>query len=49
LGDIGIDRRIILKLLLKKYVVRMWTGIHLAQNTAQWRAVVNTVMNLQVI
>jgi hypothetical protein len=46
LGDPGIDGRIILKLVLKK-----WDGmdrIELSQDTDRWRAVVNAVMNLRV-
>jgi hypothetical protein len=27
LGDIGIDERIILKRILKKYLMGMWTGV----------------------
>ena len=43
LGDPVVDGRIILKCLIKKQVMRA-DSIHLAQ----WRAVVNTVMNLRV-
>jgi hypothetical protein len=42
--DIGVDKRIILE------VIR-WEGVylmHLAQDRDQWRAVVNTVINLRV-
>jgi transposase len=47
LGDPGVDGRIILKLIFKK-----WDGgmdwIELAQDRGRWRAVVNAVMNLRV-
>jgi hypothetical protein len=47
LGDPGVDGRIILKWIFKK-----WDGgmdwIELAQDRNRWRAVVNAVMNLRV-
>jgi hypothetical protein len=47
LGDPGVDGRIILKWILKK-----WDGvmdwIELTQDRDRWRAVVNAVMNLGV-
>jgi hypothetical protein len=47
LGDPGVDGRIILKWIFKK-----WDGgmgwIRLAQGKDSWRAVVNAVMNLRV-
>jgi hypothetical protein len=47
LGDPGIDRRIILKRIFKK-----WNGdmdwVELAQDREMWRAVVNAVVNFQV-
>jgi hypothetical protein len=47
LGDLGIDRRITLKWILKKHVKGVdW--IHLAQDRDQWLALVNTVIKLWV-
>jgi hypothetical protein len=47
LGDTGVDGRIILKLIFKK-----WDGgidwIELSQDRDRWRALVNAVMNLRV-
>jgi hypothetical protein len=46
-GDVGEDGRIILEGIIQKYE---WEGVdwvHLAQDRDQWRAVVNTVMNLR--
>jgi hypothetical protein len=47
LGDPGVDGRIILKLIFKK-----WDGgmncIELAQDRDRWRALVNAVLNLRV-
>jgi hypothetical protein len=50
LEDPGVDERIILKWIFKK-----WDGgrgvdwIHVAQDSDRWRALVNTVMNLWVL
>jgi hypothetical protein len=47
LEDLGLDGRIILKWILKKWVGGMdW--IDLAQDRDRWRALVNAVMNLRV-
>jgi hypothetical protein len=47
LGDPGIDGKIILKLIFKKWEGGMdW--IELAQDRDRWRALVNVVMNPQV-
>jgi hypothetical protein len=47
LGDTGVDRRIILKWIFKKWAGGMdW--IELAQDRDRWRALVNAVMNLRV-
>jgi hypothetical protein len=47
LGGPGIDGKIILKWIFKKWDVGMdW--IELAQDTDKWRTLVNAVMNLRV-
>jgi hypothetical protein len=43
LGNLDVDGRIILKLILRKWSRRMSIVIHLARNKDQWRAFVNTV------
>jgi hypothetical protein len=47
LEDLGIGVRIILEWILGKFG-RKVDWIHLAQDRDQWRAVVDTVMNLRV-
>jgi hypothetical protein len=47
LGDPGVDGRIILKWICKKWEGRM-NWIELAQDRDRWRAVVNAVLNLWV-
>jgi hypothetical protein len=41
-GDPGVDGRIILRWIFRKWVVGIWTGL------GRWRALVNAVMNLWV-
>jgi hypothetical protein len=47
LGDPGVDGRIILKWIFKKWDGSMG-GIVLAQHRGRWRGLVNEVMNLWV-
>jgi hypothetical protein len=47
LGDPGVDGRIILKWIFKKWDGRKY-WIELAQDRDRWRALVNAVMNLWV-
>jgi hypothetical protein len=47
LGDPGVDGRIILKWIFKKWDGSM-NWIDLAQDRDRWRALVNAVMNLRV-
>jgi hypothetical protein len=48
LEDQGVDGRIILKLIFKKWDGEGMDWIDMAQDWDRWRAVVNAVMNLQV-
>jgi hypothetical protein len=45
-GDSGVDGRIILGWIFRKWDVWVWTG--LAQDRDRWRAIVNAIMNLRV-
>jgi hypothetical protein len=46
LEELGVDGKILLKWVFGKWVGLDWTDV--AQDRGKWRAVVNTVMNLQV-
>jgi hypothetical protein len=48
LEDPGLDGRIILKLIFRKWDVWSMDWIELAQDRFRWRALVNAVMNLRV-
>ena len=48
MGDPGIDGRITLRWIFRKWAVWVMYWIELAQDRDSWRAVVNAVMNLQV-
>ena len=48
LGDPGVDGRIILRRIFRKWDVGGMKWIELAQVRDKWRAVVNAVMNLRV-
>jgi hypothetical protein len=47
LEDLGVDGRIVLRWILRKWVGGMY-WIDLAQDRSTWRALINTVMNLRV-
>jgi len=46
--DLGVDGKIILEWILEKSGGENVDWIHVAQYRDQWRAVVNTIMNLRV-
>jgi len=48
LEDPGIDGRIILRLIFRKWDVGVWIWIELAQDRDRWRTLVNKVMNRRV-
>jgi hypothetical protein len=45
---LGVDGRIIIRMILREIAWEDVDWIHLAQDRDQWRAVVNTVMNVRV-
>jgi hypothetical protein len=48
-GDPGIDGKIILRWILKKWDVGVWMDwIELAQDRDRWQALVNAIMNFRV-
>jgi hypothetical protein len=47
LGDTGIDGKIILRWIFRKWDVGVWTGLSWPR-TDRWRALVNAVMNFRV-
>jgi len=47
LGDPGVDGRMILRWIFRKWNVWVWTG-SLAQDRDRWWALVTAVMNLRV-
>ena len=48
LGDQGVDGRIILRWIFRKWDVGGVDWIKLAQGTDRWQALVNAIMNLRV-
>jgi hypothetical protein len=48
LGNPGVDRRIILRSIFRKWDVGCLDWIELAWDRDRWRALVNAVMNLRV-
>jgi len=48
LGDPGVDGKIILRWIFRKWDVEVWDWIELAQAGDRWRALVTAVMNLRV-
>jgi hypothetical protein len=48
LEDPGVDGRIILRWIFRKWVMGDMDWIYVVQGRARWRALVNAVMNLRV-
>jgi hypothetical protein len=46
--NLGLDGRMILKFVFKKWDEEAWTGLILAEDSDGWWALVNAVMNLRV-
>jgi hypothetical protein len=46
--DPGVDGRIILTWIFKKWDGGAWTAIDMAEDRDRWRVLVNSVMNLRV-
>jgi hypothetical protein len=47
LEDLGVDGRIILRMIFRKWNVGAWAGLVWGQDRGRWRALVNAVKNLQ--
>jgi hypothetical protein len=47
-GDPGIQRRIILRCIFRKWDVGVWNWIQLVQDTDIWQALVDAAMNVRV-
>jgi hypothetical protein len=48
LGDPGVDGRIVLRWIFRKWDVGVWNWIKLAEDRDRWWALANAVMNLRV-
>ena len=47
-GDLGVDGRIILGCISRRWDVGMWTGLGWSRIGDRWRTLVSAVMNLRV-